>query len=151
MALITCPECGKEVSEKADSCPNCGNPLQNNNNQKFCKHCGATIDKECVVCPQCGKQVEGLNYNNDKNIVINNNNTAAATTTTIVQPIGYGRPKNKWTAFLLCLFLGFLGIHKFYEGKILFGILYIVTLGFCGVGVLIDLILILLKPNPYFV
>ena len=28
MALITCPECGKEVSDKATTCPNCGCPLQ---------------------------------------------------------------------------------------------------------------------------
>lgn len=27
MALIKCPECGKEVSDKATSCPNCGYPL----------------------------------------------------------------------------------------------------------------------------
>lgn len=28
MALITCPECGKEVSDKAATCPNCGYPIQ---------------------------------------------------------------------------------------------------------------------------
>lgn len=27
MALINCSECGKEISEKAISCPNCGNPI----------------------------------------------------------------------------------------------------------------------------
>ena len=27
MALINCPECGKEISDKAMMCPNCGNPL----------------------------------------------------------------------------------------------------------------------------
>ncbi|MBQ7063159.1 MAG: zinc-ribbon domain-containing protein [Bacteroidales bacterium] len=27
MALIKCPECGKEISDKAHSCPNCGNPI----------------------------------------------------------------------------------------------------------------------------
>ncbi|HBM98519.1 MAG TPA: hypothetical protein DD413_03750 [Ruminococcus sp.] len=27
MALIKCSECGKEVSSKAHSCPNCGNPI----------------------------------------------------------------------------------------------------------------------------
>ncbi|SBV94863.1 conserved hypothetical protein [uncultured Dysgonomonas sp.] len=27
MALINCSECGKEVSDKAASCPNCGNPI----------------------------------------------------------------------------------------------------------------------------
>jgi hypothetical protein len=28
MALINCPECGHEVSDKAFTCPNCGNPLR---------------------------------------------------------------------------------------------------------------------------
>lgn len=34
MALINCPECNKEISDKAKACPNCGyelNPLQSNN------------------------------------------------------------------------------------------------------------------------
>ena len=28
MALVKCTECGKEVSENAMSCPNCGNPIK---------------------------------------------------------------------------------------------------------------------------
>lgn len=28
MALIKCSECGKEISDKASTCPNCGMPLQ---------------------------------------------------------------------------------------------------------------------------
>lgn len=28
MALIKCPECGKEISDKASACPNCGMPLR---------------------------------------------------------------------------------------------------------------------------
>ena len=58
--------------------------------------------------------------------------------------------KNKWVAFFLCLFLGVLGIHKFYEGKVIFGIIYLCTGGIFGVGVVIDLIIVLLKPNPYY-
>ena len=27
MALIKCNECGKEISDKAKVCPNCGNPI----------------------------------------------------------------------------------------------------------------------------
>lgn len=27
MALINCPECGKQISENAEACPNCGNPI----------------------------------------------------------------------------------------------------------------------------
>lgn len=30
MALITCPECGKEISDKAENCPNCGYVLVKN-------------------------------------------------------------------------------------------------------------------------
>ncbi len=29
MALITCPECGKEISDKVRTCPHCGYPLTN--------------------------------------------------------------------------------------------------------------------------
>lgn len=37
MALIKCPECNKEISDKAISCPNCGYPLDETNyNNSFC-------------------------------------------------------------------------------------------------------------------
>lgn len=29
MSLINCPECGKEISDKATTCPNCGYPINN--------------------------------------------------------------------------------------------------------------------------
>ncbi|MGC9602979.1 MAG: zinc-ribbon domain-containing protein [Minisyncoccia bacterium] len=32
MALIKCSECGKDVSDKAHSCPNCGHPINPANN-----------------------------------------------------------------------------------------------------------------------
>lgn len=58
--------------------------------------------------------------------------------------------KSKWVSFFLCLFFGVLGAHKFYEGRILLGIVYIFTGGILGVGVIIDLIILLFKPNPYY-
>lgn len=61
-------------------------------------------------------------------------------------------PKNKWIAFFLCMFLGIYGAHKFYEGKILWGILYLFTVGLLFVGVIIDALnLLLFKSNPYYV
>ena len=52
--------------------------------------------------------------------------------------------KKRLVALLLCLFLGGLGIHRFYVGKIGTGILQIVTIGgFFGIWVLIDLIMII--------
>ena len=32
MALITCPECGKEISDRADTCPHCGYPIKKEEN-----------------------------------------------------------------------------------------------------------------------
>lgn len=33
MALITCPECGKQISDKAKTCPNCGCPVSDMNTE----------------------------------------------------------------------------------------------------------------------
>lgn len=43
------------------------------------------------------------------------------------------------TAWILLVFLGILGVHRFYQGKILTGLLYLVTGGLLGVGLLYDL------------
>lgn len=116
--------------------------------KKFCKHCGQQIDKDCVVCPVCGKQVEDLK-SSQQPVVINNTN--ANTNSVDVKMENRGTEKNKWVAFVLCLFLGLVGAHKFYEGKILMGVVYIFTAGLFLVGWIIDLIAILMKPNPYYV
>lgn len=52
-------------------------------------------------------------------------------------------PKSKTVAALLCFFLGSLGIHRFYAGKIGTGFLWLLTAGLCGVGSFVDFFLIL--------
>lgn len=122
-------------------------------NTKFCKHCGAKIPSAAVICTHCGCQVEEMHKAEQPSIVINNsnNNVNTNTNTNVTAAMLGVRARNKWVAFLLCFFLGFLGAHKFYEGKAGMGILYLFTAGLFGIGWFIDLIVILCKPNPYYV
>lgn len=39
MALIKCPECSREVSDKARNCPYCGNPIDR---KTYCPKCGGS-------------------------------------------------------------------------------------------------------------
>lgn len=107
---------------------------------KYCRYCGGRIPEDAVVCTLCGRQVEPLRQEQNAATVIINNDVGA-----------YYRIRNKWAALLLCFFLGIVGAHKFYEGKIGMGILYIFTGGLFGIGVLVDFIVLLFKPNPYYV
>lgn len=120
---------------------------QQTEKMKYCKHCGARIPEDAVVCTSCGRQVEMVRNESQPNVVIQNTNT----NTNVNAGGRYGRPKNKWVAFFLCLFLGFIGAHKFYEEKTGMGILYLFTAGLFMIGAVVDLIALLFKPNPYYV
>ncbi len=148
MALIRCPECGREISDTAINCPHCGYSFEK---MKFCKFCGEKIPADSEICTKCGRRVENSN-GNSSGITINNVANATASTTTDFQiNIPYGSPKKKMVALLLCIFLGPLGAHKFYEGNILMGIIYIFTAGLFFVGWIIDIIRLLGKPSIYYV
>ena len=151
-----CQHCGKEIDRNSTFCPECGKRVEPERTTQqtppvppqapsqasavYCPHCGVPVSPQ-GYCPKCGNYV-GAAYQ-QPTIVINNTATAVAN--------GRGREINKWIAALLCFFLGVFGAHKFYEGKIGMGILYLFTVGLLGIGALVDFIVILTKPNPYYV
>ena len=124
---------------------------------KFCKECGQKIAKKAVICPLCGCQVEEMARNEaPQQIVINNTNQNSNQNTNNNTNANIGfipgvRVRNKWVSLALCICAGYFGAHKFYEGKNAAGVLYLCTCGLFFVGVVLDAIALLGKPNPYVV
>ena len=50
--------------------------------------------------------------------------------------------RDKTVALILCIFLGYLGAHKFYVGKTGMGLIYLFTCGIFGIGWIVDIFLI---------
>ncbi|MBI1787221.1 MAG: TM2 domain-containing protein [Acidobacteria bacterium] len=86
-----CRNCGNEVAEQAIICVACGVPPRNG--VKFCQNCGGGTDPLAEFCVKCGVRVA----------------TPAAAA---ADP----NAKSKLAAALLGIFLGGLGIHRFYLG-----------------------------------
>ena len=85
----------------------------------FCNECGKEIKENAAVCVHCGVAVKGGSGGVS------------------------GEEKNWLVTLLLCIFLGGIGIHRFYSGHIGIGVIQLLTLGGCGIWTLIDLIMIL--------
>jgi len=146
--------------------------MNNQGGTKFCKYCGGKIPEDAVVCTLCGRQVEelksapnngGFSNGNNNGYSNGNNNGLTAVNNTFAdennnafssgsEGVVVDRfSKNKWVALILCFFFGYFGVHKFYEGKIGMGVLYLFTFGLFFVGCITDFIILLFKPTKYYV
>lgn len=95
MGLIKCPECGKEISDKAEICVNCGFPIknylkekgersdylqpenkeietvqkdsfmENNQNTVICESCGAENKADADYCCKCGSPIKDGGFRNN--------------------------------------------------------------------------------------
>lgn len=97
----------------------------------------STPQRKSAEPPKAAQQptinIVNTNANTNSNTNVNNNSNGFT----------YA-PKQKWVAFFLCLFFGYFGVHRFYVRKMGTGILWLFTLGFGGIGWLVDLVMILL-------
>ena len=54
MALIQCPYCGDEISDRAQVCPHCNRDLTYSTGWQRCSECGAVLSGGESVCHSCG-------------------------------------------------------------------------------------------------
>jgi len=66
--------------------------------ESFCRDCGAVIQSQAEICPKCGVRQKSI-------------------------PLAGGRTRT--SAAIFALFLGWLGMHKFYLGQPGLGVLYL--------------------------
>ncbi|WP_068087969.1 TM2 domain-containing protein [Polycladidibacter stylochi] len=85
----------------------------------FCHTCGDVVSKKAISCPNCGAPIAG--YGTKVSI------------------------KKRTVAAVLCLLFGFMGMHRFYVGKNLTGLLMLLTFGGFFVWAFIDFVMILVS------
>lgn len=112
---------------------------------KLCKKCASEVKDSASICSFCG-----ASFSDNKEVIIEENNHDYMDKTFIDNGLVRG-PYKKWISITLCILLGCLGAHKFYEGKYFMGLFYIFTLGFWGIGIVLDLIKLVRKPKLYYV
>jgi len=124
---IKCPGCNKFIDAGSKLCPSCGRSMitavspeksagKGNNppGQTPCPYCSEPIQKTAVKCKHCGEFVDGRSRVRAK-----------------------GR-KDKTVAGLLALFLGGIGIHKFYLDQPKTGLLYLLFCWFLFIPAIIS-------------
>lgn len=155
-----CRNCGLVIPATAQKCPFCDAAGGSN----YCHKCGSgttSADTVCSVCsspltirpnigyipsqPPAARQNVGQQtrqqYNNGQvfgNNQYNNNQSYGNGNL-----YNYNEPHDWLTTLLLCFFLGYLGVHRFYTKDYVIGVLQLITGGGCGIWFVIDLIMIL--------
>jgi TM2 domain-containing membrane protein YozV/RNA polymerase subunit RPABC4/transcription elongation factor Spt4 len=121
-----CQACGQVIDFRAEVCPKCGIRQASPGTtlgwaeptspaaaptSKFCYACRAQIDARAEICPKCGVRQPSLSGTGG-------GLTAGDATTRT--------GKSKLVASLLAILLGGLGIHKFYLGDTVQGVIYLI-------------------------
>ena len=122
---VICPNCGEPNSPEAKYCGICGEKLPST--RCYCPDCGRVYPSEMAYCIECGSMT-----------VPGDPPRRRASYKDTVPAAG----KSWLVTLLLCVFVGALGVHRFYVGKIGTGILWLLTGGCLGIGWIVDIIVI---------
>jgi len=105
-----------------------------NNNNKLCSQCGAPVDAKASICKYCGADIvvqpqfstqqQAPHYTPPKAPIYTQQQVYPPNNVDIYE-------KSKTVAGVLAIFLGAMGIHKFYLGHIGMGIVYMMFCWTC--------------------
>lgn len=136
-----CPHCGQSVTRGADFCTHCGSSMTES------VSAGNTSQVPVFSTPAASNSGEGI-WSKIKRVLTDITGGLLDMISELNRTIR-AREKNKWISLLLCIFTVF--GHKLYEGKIEMAIIYLLTGGLFGIGLVVDVITLLGKPENYYV
>ncbi|MCQ2974867.1 MAG: NINE protein [Bacteroidales bacterium] len=165
-----CRNCGLKIDAQSLRCPYCDSVVNSSTN--YCPKCGMgtmSIDKSCNYCGTTFDSAPNLNEQKNTQNNTYKQNPPQFNQPNYAEPNQYKRPNdyvsapppvyqtNKYNininnnrgncsfivTLLLCFFLGYFGVHRFYTKNYIAGIIQLLTGGGCGIWWLVDLIIIL--------
>ena len=145
MKVVKCTQCGAKVQKAEDG-------------SYVCEYCGSVIELEPA------QSAEAQTAASQAVAAIESAPSAAGASAGVQKPafdptitytktgeryVPHQKKKQKWLAIVLCVTFGYLGAHRFYEGKKRSGIVYLCSLGLLFFGVIYDFIQLLSRPEYY--
>ncbi len=156
MALIKCSECGQMISDKANTCPHCGIPIEQ---KTICEECGMEISTSITVCSNCGYPIQKtgerfipLNSEESKKriqrFLIENRKNFPQNKFEEIRSILSSLNSEQWdnlecvvfkdptTLLVLSILVGEFGVDRFVLGDITNGALKLLLTLCCGIGLI---------------